>query len=328
MANRTDPRAMQIHGTNPQFLIDKITRLKIHNDPYFKEKCFALTAETLVDRAVELKYIGGQFGGTRRPSKFLCLILKMLQIQPDDEIVLEFIKNKDYKYIRALGAFYWRLVGQAKDIYRVLEPLYSDYRRIVIRKDSGQFDVLHMDEFIDKLLRDDLFCDVTLPRISKRYVLEEEGLLEPYQSALNIQNEDLEEVNEQPNEEEEDRQKEETKAQNNLLPGRATKSDDWNKAKVTTDVVPGREITSKSLKKNTEKSSSSSSSSSRSHSNERRRKRDKKERRHRRRSYSSSDSSSSNSSLEIKKKTEEKGKVDTSSDQYWIELRKKLGMKI
>jgi pre-mRNA-splicing factor 38A len=43
-----------------------------------------------------------------------------------------------------------------------------------------------MDEFIDKLLRDDLFCDVTLPRISKRYVLEEEGLLEPYQSALNI----------------------------------------------------------------------------------------------------------------------------------------------
>ncbi len=33
-----------------------------------------------------------------------------------------FIKNKDYKYIRALGAFYWRLIAQAKDVYKVLEP--------------------------------------------------------------------------------------------------------------------------------------------------------------------------------------------------------------
>jgi len=189
MANRTDPRAHQIHGTNPQFLIDKIVRLKIHNDPYFKEKCFALTAETLVDRAIELKYIGGTFGGNRRPSNFLCLILKMLQIQPDDEIVLEFVKNKDYKYLRALGAFYWRLVGRAQDIYKVLEPLYSDYRRLVVRKESGKFEELNMDEFIDNLIRNDIYCDVTLPRISKRHVLEEEGLLDAYQSALNIQEE-------------------------------------------------------------------------------------------------------------------------------------------
>jgi pre-mRNA-splicing factor 38A len=48
-----------------------------------------------------------------------------------------------------------------------------------------------MDEFIDNLLRDELFCDVTLPRISKRHVLEEEGVLEPYQSALNIQDEEM-----------------------------------------------------------------------------------------------------------------------------------------
>ena len=50
-----------------------------------------------------------------------------------------------------------------------------------------------MDELIDCLLRDETFCDVTLPRISKRHVLEEEGVLEPYQSALNIQDEDMEE---------------------------------------------------------------------------------------------------------------------------------------
>ena len=63
MANKTDPRATQIHGTNPQFLIDKMTRLKIHNSPYFKERCFALNAETLIDRVYDdLKYIGGTYG--------------------------------------------------------------------------------------------------------------------------------------------------------------------------------------------------------------------------------------------------------------------------
>ena len=173
MANRTDPRAKQIHGTNPQFLVDKITRQKIHNDIYTKENCFALTAETLVDKAVELKYIGGTYGGTRRPTKFLCLLLKMLQIQPELDIVLEFIKETNYKYIRVLGMLYFRLVcTKTKDIYTVLEPLYSDYRKIAFRETSGQFSVMHMDEVVDKLLREDRFCEVMLPRIPKRWVLQ------------------------------------------------------------------------------------------------------------------------------------------------------------
>ena len=172
MANRTDPRAKQVHGTNPQFLVDKITRQKIHNDPYTKEQCFALTAETLVDKAFELKYIGGTYGGIRRPTKFLCLLLKMLQIQPELDIVLEFIKEENYKYIRLLGMLYFRLVcTKPKDIYSVLEPLYSDYRKIAFRETSGKFSILHMDEVVDKLLRDDRFCEVMLPRIPKRWML-------------------------------------------------------------------------------------------------------------------------------------------------------------
>lgn len=31
-------------------------------------------------------------------------MLKLLQIQPDREIIVEFIKNEDYKYVRVLGA--------------------------------------------------------------------------------------------------------------------------------------------------------------------------------------------------------------------------------
>jgi pre-mRNA-splicing factor 38A len=56
------------------------------------------SAETLVDRAVELDHIGGTFGGAVQPCAFMCLVLKMLQIQPTKDIVIEFIKNEDYKY--------------------------------------------------------------------------------------------------------------------------------------------------------------------------------------------------------------------------------------
>ena len=66
---------------------------------YWKESCFGLTAETLVDKAMDLTYVGGSYGGNQKPSPFICLILKMLQIQPDKEIVLEFIKNEDYKCV-------------------------------------------------------------------------------------------------------------------------------------------------------------------------------------------------------------------------------------
>lgn len=60
---------------------------------------FLCAAELLVDKAMELKYIGGVYGGNVKPSPFLCLILKMLQIQPEKDIVVEFITQPDFKYV-------------------------------------------------------------------------------------------------------------------------------------------------------------------------------------------------------------------------------------
>lgn len=56
-----------------------------------------MLAESIVDEAVKLKSIGGCYGGNRKPSPFLCLALKMLQIVPEKEIVIEFIMNEHYK---------------------------------------------------------------------------------------------------------------------------------------------------------------------------------------------------------------------------------------
>lgn len=62
-------------------------------------RCSSHTAELLVDKATELRYVGGIYGGNVKPTPFLCLILKMLQIQPEKDIIIEFIKNVDYKYV-------------------------------------------------------------------------------------------------------------------------------------------------------------------------------------------------------------------------------------
>lgn len=190
MANRTVKEAKNVHGTNPQYLIEKIIRSRIYDSKYWKEQCFALTAELLVDKAMELRFIGGVFGGNIKPTQFLCLTLKMLQIQPEKDIVVEFIKNEEFKYVRALGAFYLRLTGTSLDCYKYLEPLYNDNRKLRRQNRSGQYEIVYMDDFIDELLKSDRVCDIILPRVQKRSVLEENNELEPKVSALD---EDLDE---------------------------------------------------------------------------------------------------------------------------------------
>nr|VDD15809.1 unnamed protein product [Brassica oleracea] len=225
MANRTDPLAKNIRGTNPQNLVEKIVRTKIQNHTFWKEQCFGLTAETLVDKAMELDHVGGTFGGNRKPTPFLCLVLKMLQIQPEKEIVVEFIKNDDYKYdmfvflpkllsfvcitflgvvkfwfccryVRVLGAFYLRLTGSDVDVYRYLEPLYNDYRKVRQKLADGRFSLTHVDEVIEELLTKDYSCDIAMPRLKKRCTLEQNGALEPRKSVLEDDFEEEEEKEE------------------------------------------------------------------------------------------------------------------------------------
>ncbi|KAK2145922.1 hypothetical protein LSH36_647g01007 [Paralvinella palmiformis] len=226
MANRTVKDAQSIKGTNPQYLIEKITRTRIYESKYWKEQCFALTAELVVDRAMELRYVGGVYGGNVKPTPFLCLLLKMLQIQPEKDIVIYFITQQDYKYTRALGAIYLRLTGSSMDCYKYLEPLLLDYRKIRVMDKDGAFQLSHMDEFIDGLLHEERMCDIILPRIQKRQVLEETNQLEPRVSALD---DDLEEM--ETSDEDEDFDKKVIEDVKPPSPDRRTSHRDWDKPK-------------------------------------------------------------------------------------------------
>jgi hypothetical protein len=91
-----DPFATHVHGKDPQMLIEKITRLRIYASRYWKEQCFGLNAETILEKAIHLSHIGGVYSGVNKPTPFLCLLLKLLQIQPDMSIIqgrLRFISS-------------------------------------------------------------------------------------------------------------------------------------------------------------------------------------------------------------------------------------------
>lgn len=51
----------------------------------------------VIDRGVELRYIGGIYAGNIKPTPFLCLTLKLLQLQPEKDIIIEFIRQEDFK---------------------------------------------------------------------------------------------------------------------------------------------------------------------------------------------------------------------------------------
>ncbi|KAF2015542.1 RNA binding protein [Aaosphaeria arxii CBS 175.79] len=84
-------RGTLIRGQNPALLMEKGVRDRIIDSYYWKEQCFGLNAATLCDRAAELKFIGGTSGIMGKPTPFLCLAFKLLQLIPPKEVILEYL---------------------------------------------------------------------------------------------------------------------------------------------------------------------------------------------------------------------------------------------
>jgi pre-mRNA-splicing factor 38A len=177
----------------------------------------------LCDRAVELTAIGGTYGASQKPTPFLCLAFKMLQLAPQRDIVLEYLNytdpgsdedgdaaaggeindgqedrgpaavmkaKGDFKYLRALAAFYIRLTFDAVDIYKALEPLLTDYRKLR-RRMRDNYVLTYMDQFVDDLLTKDRVCGTSLWKLPSRQQLEDLDMLEERISPLADEVEEL-----------------------------------------------------------------------------------------------------------------------------------------
>ncbi|KAJ6022258.1 hypothetical protein N7540_007762 [Penicillium herquei] len=200
-----------VRGVNPVTLFEKAVRDRITDSYYWKEQCFGLNAATLCDRAVELTFVGGTYGVSEKPSPFLCLAFKLLQLNPERDVILEYLNfsdpgsedddegdvqngilqsRGDFKYLRALAAFYVRLTFSAVDVYKILEPLLLDYRKLK-RRIRDSFTLTHMDQFIDDLLTKDRICGTSLWKLPSRSQLEDLDMLEERISPLADELEEL-----------------------------------------------------------------------------------------------------------------------------------------
>jgi pre-mRNA-splicing factor 38A len=199
MAHRADAKLMLddrgysgtlIRGQNPALLMEKAVRDRITTSQYWMERCFGLNEASLCDRAVELAFLGGTYGAQQKPSPFLCLAFKLLQLTPPREIILEYLNQLDFKYLTALAAFYVRLTFDAVDVYKTLEPLLSDYRKLKRRAKAG-FSLTFIDQFVDDLLTKERVCGTSLWKLPSRQQLEDLDMLEPRASPLEDEIEEI-----------------------------------------------------------------------------------------------------------------------------------------
>ena len=187
-----------IHNQNPAHLLETAVRDRITESYYWKEQCFAINEATLCDRAVEMTFIGGTYG-QQKPTPFICLALKLLQLLPDRDVVMEYLHQPDFKYLSALAAFYVRLTFEPADVYKTLEPLLADYRKIRRRARDGAYSITNIDQFVDDLLTKERVCGTSFRKLPQRTVLEDLGQLEARESPL------AEEIEAIDNDEEEER---------------------------------------------------------------------------------------------------------------------------
>ncbi|KAL6882907.1 PRP38 domain-containing protein [Trichoderma longibrachiatum] len=203
---RGSSAALAPNGLNPATIMEKAVKDRIVDSYFYKEQCFALNEADIVDRVVEhVSFIGGTHGASQKPSPFLCLAFKLLELAPSDAILHEYLSfgGEHFKYLRALACFYVRLTRQAKDVYLTLEPFLEDRRKLRRKARTGTT-LTFVDEFVDDLLTKDRVCATSLWKMPKRETLEDLEILEPRVSPLG----DLEDLLEEDEEEEKDRERE------------------------------------------------------------------------------------------------------------------------
>ncbi|KAK0633226.1 PRP38 family-domain-containing protein [Immersiella caudata] len=219
------------NGLNPATIMEKAVRERIVDSYFYKEQCFAVNEADIVDRVVEhVDFIGGVYGVVQKPTPFLCLAFKLLQLAPSDAILEEYLKfgGEKFKYLRALAVFYIRLTRPDKEVYTRLEPLLEDGRKLR-RKGRNGTSLTYVDVFIDDLLTKDRVCATSLWKMRKRDILEDLELLEPRVSPLGNIEDLLEEEDERIKEEENrDRYADDSGSVRSMTPIKADSSDNMD----------------------------------------------------------------------------------------------------
>lgn len=178
----------KIHGQNAAHLISKIIRERILDSVYYKLNCQSLGLLDWMEECARSCVLVGVYENETKtkPTKFMCLLFRLIHLEPDNEIVEYLIRGThSFKYLRALGCLYYRMARESDaEIYNTLESQLGNYAKLRVVDGLGKESIVHFDEFVDALLNDSRVYDLTLPKLVPRVALEESGIIEPRESSL------------------------------------------------------------------------------------------------------------------------------------------------
>ena len=169
------------HVANKAGLVEPIVRHRVQDSLFYKQYLHLTNEQTLLPVIVEhVHYVGGTDASTR-PSPFLCCLVRMLEIEPDLEIIQIYLRqngHREFKYLTALTVLYCRMVMSASEFYAVHDEFIRDYRKlrfrpknpVVIDGDVVHYTIRHMDEWVDEVATADRVVDVKTPFMNHRSV--------------------------------------------------------------------------------------------------------------------------------------------------------------
>lgn len=172
-------------------LVEPIIRHRVQDLVFYKQHLFLTNEQSILTViAAQVHYIGGT-DAEGRPSPFLCCLVRLLEIDPLQEIIklyLAQLGHRHFKYLTALALIYVRMVFPAPEAYLLLEAHTADLRRLRARlrlpvfTKAGvpcSYEITYVDVWADDLLHKERVADVLLPRLVPRHVLETQRLVAP-----------------------------------------------------------------------------------------------------------------------------------------------------
>ncbi|KAI5964870.1 uncharacterized protein KGF55_001941 [Candida pseudojiufengensis] len=178
---------------NKSNLVEPIIRHRIQDSLFYKQYLFLTNESTILPIIIEhVKYVSG-VDSIGRPSPFLQVLLRLLEIEPSPEVIKVYLNQLDFnefKYLTCVTLLYIRLVYESEQIYKIFDQYLKDYRKLKIKSKNPEFNefkqpiffkIIYMDEYIDEILNNDRIFDIILPRLIPRIQLVERGLIGPRQ---------------------------------------------------------------------------------------------------------------------------------------------------
>lgn len=207
---------------NKSYLVETIIRNRIKDSIFYKQHLYLTNEQTILPVIItHVKFING-LDSNNRPSPFICCLLRLLEINPSNDIINLYLNHTEFKYLICLTLLLIRLTKKSVQVYSILDNYWTNYSKLRVLLPTPEFingvpvnyTLSYMDKFVDELLRNERVVDLILPRLEKRNRLVDKGLIgervyhvtsiELLKEAISEQEEGEEAENEEEEEEEEE----------------------------------------------------------------------------------------------------------------------------